>query len=297
MDATIANRERINLENALKYKAASEKLKETLEAGIEAGILIDGKEVWAAATISESCYYKPWLEDAGNVRIDDIMYANEIMALTYPEFSKFVTNTTNLFRGCNKEVIDLSQYDFSNVWNASHMFEDCENAYAITPGNFSDKLERMQYIFNGCISLSHVDVSKIVTQNVEDVSFVFRGCKSLSKIDLSDWKTEKIKNMDYFMDNCEDLSFVNIDGWVLPSVETSKFVTGHCQSLNNEFKEKMYNFVSENNRDVWNFVNDSKKIEPKTKVTFGESFRKDNPEVNESFEINDNELLDEREDL
>ncbi len=45
----------------------------------------------------------------------------------------------------------------------------------------------MRYMFSGCTSLTNIDLSNFITQNVTDMRSMFHGCNSLTNIDLSNF--------------------------------------------------------------------------------------------------------------
>ena len=61
-------------------------------------------------------------------------------------------------------------------------------------------------MFNGCESLSTLDLKNFNTTNVKDMNHMFYGCNSLSVVDLTNFNTEKVTNNIQMFYNCNSLS-------------------------------------------------------------------------------------------
>ena len=61
----------------------------------------------------------------------------------------------------------------------------------------------MIYMFDGCRSLTELDVSGFDTRNVVDMGYLFRDCDSLTELDLSHFDVGNIQYPSYKMfENC-----------------------------------------------------------------------------------------------
>ena len=68
----------------------------------------------------------------------------------------------------------------------------------------------MSHIFGDCCSLTVIDLSNFITQNVIDISCMFYECNSLTNLNLSNFITQNVKHMwDMFLE-CESLKKKNI---------------------------------------------------------------------------------------
>ena len=50
-------------------------------------------------------------------------------------------------------------------------------------------------MFNSCINLINLDITKLKTDNIEKMEYMFYNCSSLKTLNLSNFKTDKVKNM------------------------------------------------------------------------------------------------------
>ena len=92
-------------------------------------------------------------------------------------------STSAWFKGCSnmKEIKGLSNLNTYNVTDMSNMFE-------------------------GCSSLTSLDLSSFKTDNVTDMSSMFLGCSSLTTIYVGDeWSTGKVTSSYRMFDNCTKL--------------------------------------------------------------------------------------------
>ena len=65
-------------------------------------------------------------------------------------------------------------------------------------------------MFDGCSSLTNIDLSNFNTNNVNYMGFMFYGCSSLTNIDLSNFNTNKITDMSGMFWGCKALKKENI---------------------------------------------------------------------------------------
>lgn len=187
----------------------------TLEEALNKGFLVSGLEVMAQSTISDSCYYEPWNKEIGNIKDNDVMYANSQVAIEHPELSKYVTNTVGLFAGRKDESIDISQHDFSNVWNTDSMFKDCHNVMVINLGNntFPKNIDAA-HMFENCYmvrrikGIENMDVSKVLSLNS-----CFKNCENIARLNLKEWCTPFLEDMSYCWYDCKSLSYLQVDNF------------------------------------------------------------------------------------
>lgn len=109
-------------------------------------------------------------------------------------------DTSNMFRNCQAQSIDLSNLDTSKVTDMDEMFLGCK-AQSIDFSNFNtSQVINMSGMFFGCEAQS-LDLSSFNTINVGDMQEMFSGC-SAQFIDLSSFDTSSIENMYDMFDMC-----------------------------------------------------------------------------------------------
>lgn len=120
-----------------------------------------------------------------------------------------VTRMDGIFGGDKKLTsIDLTSLNLKNVTNLSAAFNGCESLTTIKGLETSTALSNISLMFAGCSALTSIDVSKIVTTNVNTISAMFYGCSSLKTLDLSSFNFSFISDDDIntFISGCTSLT-------------------------------------------------------------------------------------------
>lgn len=89
----------------------------------------------------------------------------------------------------------------------------------------------MSGMFQGCKSLTSLDLSHFDTSNVTTMPQMFAGCSSLKSLDLSNFNTSNFVNLQWMFQNCTSLENLNLSGWVLPNAGDMQYMFSGCSSL------------------------------------------------------------------
>ena len=89
----------------------------------------------------------------------------------------------------------------------------------------------MGYMFQGCSSLTSIDVSGFDTSAVTNMSAVFWGCSSLTSLDLSNFDTSAVTSMAYMFINCSSLTSIDVSGFDTSAVTLMESIFRGCSSL------------------------------------------------------------------
>lgn len=85
----------------------------------------------------------------------------------------------------------------------------------------------MSEMFNGCGSLTELDIRNFNTTNVKDMEGMFYGCESLESLDLSNFNTSKVEKMSY-----SDEGYGMFCGYSkLKSLDLSSFDTSNVKDM------------------------------------------------------------------
>ncbi|QYN59037.1 BspA family leucine-rich repeat surface protein [Lactobacillus panisapium] len=95
----------------------------------------------------------------------------------------------------------------------------------------TSKWTSMAGMFEGCKSLTSIDLSHFDTSNVGTMVHMFYDCSSLKNLDLSNFDTSKVWNVMGMFQNCSSLESLNINGWVLPNAGDMQYMFSGCSSL------------------------------------------------------------------
>ena len=83
----------------------------------------------------------------------------------------------------------------------------------------------MSWMFHGCLSLTELKISNLITKNVIDMSGMFSDCISLKQIDLSNFNTCNVTDINEIFADCQSLIDLNI----------LNFSLNFCYNLENMF--------------------------------------------------------------
>ena len=143
---------------------------------------------------------------------------NEVQ-LEYDPVTKFISSYKKIKYNCDGKTI-ISSLD-PNYTSKSAL--DANTQIALNSGCYV--FNTMNGMFNGCNSLTSLDVSKFDTSKVTDMNNMFYGCNALTTIDVSKWNTSKVTDMGAMFDGCSALT----------TLDVSKFDTSNVTDMSNMF--------------------------------------------------------------
>ena len=143
------------------------------------------------------------------------------------------TSCYKMFYKCrNIKVLDLSNFDTSNVTNMRRMFSDCYFLRKLDLSNFdTSSVTNMGSMFRDCEKLSEVDVSHFDTSNVTIMGAMFYHCYSLIKLDLSNFDTSNVTSMWAMFHYCHSLIKLDLSNFDTSSVTSMGYMFCYCWSL------------------------------------------------------------------
>ena len=118
-------------------------------------------------------------------------------------------NTPTLDASTNMFYLD----NWSNASPTSITFNNKENIKTITKlkGLDTSNVTNMNSMFNGCSSLTTLDLSSLNTSNVTTMQEMFSGCTSLTSLNLSDLNMKKLQYVAHMFYDCSSLTDVFIN--------------------------------------------------------------------------------------
>lgn len=120
-----------------------------------------------------------------------------------------------------------------NRGNLSGLFSGFTNLESITNiGNLNtENAEDMSRMFDGCTSLTTLDLTGWDTSKVTDICYMFNGCTSLTSLNLSNWNTSELTNTIEMFKGCSSLTTLNITGWDTSNVTDTDDMFDGCTNL------------------------------------------------------------------
>ena len=130
-------------------------------------------------------------------------------------------------------TFDESFAAYDGLTSLSCWFYDCENLSSVDglSNLCSDFVTDMSDMFNGCSSLTSLDLSNLNTENVIDLSYMFCGCSSLTKLDISHFDTQNVTDMHRMFMLCSKLTSLDISSFITCEVKNMENMFGFCSAL------------------------------------------------------------------
>ena len=140
---------------------------------------------------------------------------------------KNLKDASNMFKHCQAQSIDLSNFNTSNVTDMRFMFHNCQ-AQSLDLSSFdTSNVEDMEEMFGGCQTKS-LDISNFNTSNVRNMEHMFHYCQAES-LDLRNFDTSKVTNMRFIFGGCQ-AKFIDISSFITSKVIDMQGMFYECQA-------------------------------------------------------------------
>ena len=166
-------------------------------------------------------------------------------------FKKSLNNTSFFFNMCENLIsVNLTNFNSTELSKIAGMFYNSTNLTSIIFGdNFSTKkVKDMRYLFDGCISLTSINLNMLDTSKAIDFSYMFKGCTSLKEVDINHFNTTAVLSMDKMFYNCKSLKYIDISNFKTNSLNQADYMFYGCSELTsikiNFIGETLYNLQS-----------------------------------------------------
>ena len=164
-----------------------------------------------------------WTEDAGRtlkIGAENQIYAN-------PDCKGLFKNYTEV-----NEIEFNNMLDTACVINMEDMFNGCKSLSELDVSGFdTSRVTDMNCMFYDCEGLTKLDVSRLATGNVTDMAFMFRGCKNLMELDVSGFDTVHVMDMRSMFNGCEGLTKLDVSRLATGNVTDMAFMFWGCKNL------------------------------------------------------------------
>ena len=183
-------------------------------------------------------------------------------ALEYFDGKGFYTvdygSINGLFMNCTelKTVVNVSDWDVSNLSSCSSMFEGCTSLTSVdlSDWRFSSYV-KCSSMFANCTSLVSVNVNWPAenARRIETSLNMFQNCISLKSLDLSNWVggSSSKRTWGGMFSGCENLEFLNMENVSLPYysyyyVDPINTMFDRCYSLKKIVLGENFSFIGDN---------------------------------------------------
>ena len=171
--------------------------------------------------------------EAGSISIDckTYSYGAGYFELNIGELSGSSLNS--VFYSKKISTITHIGIDTRRVTSMQNMFQGCSSLTSLDVSGFSTQnVTSMQNMFWNCSSLTSLDVSGFSTQNVTSMENMFQGCSSLTSLDVSNFNTQNVISMQSMFQGCSSLTFINLgDKFDASKVSSVTYMFQDCNSL------------------------------------------------------------------
>ena len=143
-------------------------------------------------------------------------------------------------------VFHSSFADCTTLTSTFCWFRECSNLTSITgiENLKTDNVTNMRDMFQGCSSLTAVDVSGFNTENVTDMGQMFHSCSSLTSLDVSGFNTSQVEAMDRMFVDCTNLTTLDVSHFDTQKVMSTGYMFYGCSGLTSL---NLTNFDTQNN--------------------------------------------------
>lgn len=164
-----------------------------------------------------------------------------------------VKNMCYMFNCCKSlEYINLSGWDFSQVDNMVAFFEGCSvltDLIITTKKNSTKSLTYAYEMFNGCESLTTINLAWLDLSKVSSVSNMFECCAVLEELDLSKVNAKAIKYADCIFEGCSNLVKLNLTGLKMENLVAGWCMFKNCYNLKEILVTDFPNKLSDEQRN------------------------------------------------
>ena len=131
----------------------------------------------------------------------------------------------NWFTGCTNltDINGIEYLNTSKVTNMSFMFQGCGSLTILDLSNFDTaNVTDMQSMFSRCSKLTRLTFGNdFKTANVTSMNKMFYNCSKLTELDVSKFNTEKVTDMTSMFYQCSALTSLDVSNFDTANVTTS----------------------------------------------------------------------------
>ena len=144
------------------------------------------------------------------------------------------TNCYKWFDGMNKitSITGLQYLNTSRVTYMYGMFNGCSSLTTLNLSSFDTaNVSNMDYMFSDCSSLTSLNLSSFNTANVESMYCMFYGCSGLTSLNLSSFNTANVESMYSMFSGCSSLTSLNLSSFNTANVTNMANMFKNCSGL------------------------------------------------------------------
>lgn len=182
----------------------------------------EGRTVTATYAGVETIEYQPWSSEYSSIKT--VTFNCDVAPVSTGSWFQFCSNLTT--------INGLEKLDTSSVSNMGYMFQGCSSLEHLDVSHFdTSRVIHMFSMFYDCSSLRSLDISGWDTSKVTNMRGMFRMCSSLTSIDLSNFDTGKVTTMNGMFFECSNLTSLDVSSFDTASVTDMDVMFANCPNL------------------------------------------------------------------
>lgn len=143
------------------------------------------------------------------------------------------------------QIEGIENLNTENVTSMRDMFNGCSSLTSLDLTNFNTaKVTDMKLLFANCSALESLDLSMFNTENVTSMPSMFNGATNLKTLNVSNFNTEKVNNMGHMFANCPNLTSLDLSSFNTKGVEYVDNIFKNCSNLTTIYASENFAFGS-----------------------------------------------------
>ena len=143
------------------------------------------------------------------------------------------------------QIEGIENLNTENVTSMRDMFNGCSSLTSLDLTNFNTaKVTDMKLLFANCSALESLDLSMFNTENVTSMPSMFNGATNLKTLNVSNFNTEKVNNMGHMFANCPNLTSLDLSSFNTKGVEYVDNIFKNCSNLTTIYANENFAFGS-----------------------------------------------------
>ena len=143
------------------------------------------------------------------------------------------------------QIEGIENLNTENVTSMRDMFNGCSSLTSLDLTNFNTaKVTDMKLLFAYCSALESLDLSMFNTENVTSMPSMFNGATNLKTLNVSNFNTEKVNNMGHMFANCPNLTSLDLSSFNTKGVEYVDNIFKNCSNLTTIYASENFAFGS-----------------------------------------------------
>ena len=143
------------------------------------------------------------------------------------------------------QIEGIENLNTENVTSMRDMFNGCSSLTSLDLTNFNTaKVTDMKLLFANCSALESLDLSMFNTENMTSMPSMFNGATNLKTLNVSNFNTEKVNNMGHMFANCPNLTSLDLSSFNTKGVEYVDNIFKNCSNLTTIYASENFAFGS-----------------------------------------------------